>query len=222
MSCLMSVSNKWMCTEVELRFFVGLSYDEIADVLEICRETVKTGLGVNQDLAAPDAWRRIPWQLSGSIRRLGDGGMGVVYLAVQESLGRKVALKVNRRERMGSFEVAKRFWCDVAAVSELRHPNIVTVHGSGEEEEVRFFAMELVPGRGLNDVLAEAASRKERIQSPKILGWVKDIARALDCACVGLDHRHRRTADRAPLQFSSGAVTVPLTANGAVTVLLKE
>jgi len=124
------------------------------------------------------------------IRRLGDGGMGVVYLAVQESLGRKVALKVIRPERMGSFEVAMRFWREVAAVSKLRHSNIVTVHGSGEEGGVRFFAMELVTGRGLNDVLAEAASRKERLQTSKILEWIKDIARALECAHrAGIIHR---------------------------------
>jgi eukaryotic-like serine/threonine-protein kinase len=123
------------------------------------------------------------------IRPLGEGGMGVVYLAVQESLDRNVALKVIRPEQMGSFEMTKRFWREVEAVSSLRHPNIVTVFGSGEEEGVCYFAMELLPGKGLNDLLREAAGG-EKIPTPKILEWIGDIARALESAHeAGIIHR---------------------------------
>ncbi len=124
------------------------------------------------------------------IRRLGAGGMGVVYLAVQESLGRQVALKVLRLERAGSFEAETRFRREVGTISELSHPNIVTVYGSGEAKGIRYFAMELVPGKGLDDVLREASSRGEMIPTARILDWTRDIADALDYAHqAGIIHR---------------------------------
>ncbi len=124
------------------------------------------------------------------IRRLGKGGMGVVYLAVQERLGRQVALKVLRTDQAASFEAEKRFWREIEAVSKLRHPNIVTLFGSGEEKGVRYFAMELVPGQDLNEVLAEAASRGERIAPSRSLAWIREIARALAAAHqAGIIHR---------------------------------
>jgi len=124
------------------------------------------------------------------IRHLGEGGMGVVYLAVQEPLDREVALKILRPDRAGSFEAEKRFWREIKAASGLRHPGIVTVHETGEEQGVRYFAMELVSGRDLDDVLAEASSRGERIAIQKALVWAREIARALACAHeAGIVHR---------------------------------
>jgi len=107
------------------------------------------------------------------IRRLGEGGMGVVYLAQQESLGRQVALKVIRPDRMGSFEATKRFWREIEAISKLEHPNIVSVHGSGEEEGIRYFAMQLIPGDGLNEVLSAAVStsKEKRPSRYSIRSW---------------------------------------------------
>ncbi len=124
------------------------------------------------------------------IRRIGEGGMGVVYQAIQESLNRRVALKVIRSERMGSFEAESRFKREVEAVSNLRHPNIVTVYGSGEEQGVRYFAMELVRGKGLDEIYFQAASEKENISRPELLGWIRDVADALHCAHqAGIIHR---------------------------------
>jgi len=124
------------------------------------------------------------------IKKLGEGGMGVVYLARQESLGRLVALKLIRPERTGSFESTKRFWREVEAVSQLRHPNIVSVHGSGEEHGVRYFAMELVPGKGIDEMLREALLKAERLALAKVMAWGRDIARALVRAHeAGIIHR---------------------------------
>ncbi len=124
------------------------------------------------------------------VRRLGEGGMGVVYLAMQEPPGRPVALKILRPERAGSFEAEKRFWREIEAVSKLRHPNIVTVHGSGEEQNVRYFAMELVPGRDLDEVLAEASAQGSRLPTSQALVWARETARALACAHqAGIIHR---------------------------------
>ncbi|MFH2002548.1 MAG: serine/threonine-protein kinase [Planctomycetota bacterium] len=134
---------------------------------------------------AIDAEPGLPFEKLGEfrlIRRLGEGGMGIVFLAMQESLGRVVALKVIRRERMGSMEAQARFTREVEAISGLRHPNIVAVHGSGEEQGVRYFAMEHVPGRGLDEILADARQRNETIAKPKILDWVRSMALALESA----------------------------------------
>lgn len=124
------------------------------------------------------------------IERLGEGGMGVVYLAVQESLDRRVALKVIRPERAGSLEAEARFSREIEAIAGLRHPSIVTVFGSGEDQGVRFFAMELVPGEGLNEILHRAASEKEKVPTSVILRWIEGLARALDSAHrSGIVHR---------------------------------
>ncbi len=124
------------------------------------------------------------------IRRLGEGGMGVVYLAVQESLNRLVAVKAIRSERIGTFDAEARFRREVEAVSELRHPNIVTVFGSGDEKGVHYFAMEMVPGKGLDRVLRETRDRGEEIPKVRLLGWIEEIAGALDCAHrAGIIHR---------------------------------
>jgi len=116
------------------------------------------------------------------IRRLGEGGMGVVYLAVQESLGRLVAIKAMRAERLGSPEAQARFQREIEAISELRHPNIVTVFESGEEQGLRYFVMEYLPGDGLDRILRAARTKGEKISIPKLLGWIQGVASALDCA----------------------------------------
>ncbi len=124
------------------------------------------------------------------IRRLGEGGMGIVYLATQESLDRRVALKIIRPERMGSLEAKTRFRREADAVARLRHPGIVTVLGSGEEKGICYFAMELVPGRGLDRIVREASSRGETIPLRQALQWIVQVARALDCAHqAGIIHR---------------------------------
>ena len=124
------------------------------------------------------------------IERLGEGGMGVVYVALQESLDRRCALKIIRPERVGSLEAEARFGREIEAIARLRHPNIVTVFGSGDEKGVRYFAMELVEGQGLNEILHQAASKKEKIPINDVLAWIRDLARALDNAHrAGIVHR---------------------------------
>jgi len=124
------------------------------------------------------------------IRRLGGGGMGEVYLAEQESLGRQVALKIIRPDRLGFPEVTARFSREARMIAGIRHPNIVTVHDSGKERGVLYFAMELLPGEGLDEKFRHAGSQNKRIPLPELLSWFHGIASALAFAHeAGIIHR---------------------------------
>ncbi len=86
---------------------------------------------------------------------LGHGGMGAVYLALDTSLQRYVALKVIRESAAGSTasRTTDRLKQEAIAQARLNHPNVVTIHFVGEQEGRPFFAMELVPGRTLASLL---------------------------------------------------------------------
>lgn len=124
------------------------------------------------------------------IRRLDEGGMGTVYLAEQESLGRIVALKVIRPELHGSPTAAARFEREAQVIARLRHANIVTAFAVGVDRGVHYLALEFVPGRGLDEILSEAAAAGRRIPPPQAVTWAAQIARALECAhAAGIVHR---------------------------------
>lgn len=87
------------------------------------------------------------------IEEIGRGGMGVVYLAEQISLGRKVALKVLPFAAFLDSRCLQRFKQEAQAAAMLRHPNIVNVHCVGCERGVHYYAMELVEGESLLGVV---------------------------------------------------------------------
>ncbi len=93
------------------------------------------------------------------IRRLGAGGMGAVFLAEQETLGREVALKVIRPENLFFAGMRERFRREIEAVAKFRHPGIVQVIGTGEADGVPYLAMELLEGASLGEVLHELEGR---------------------------------------------------------------
>ncbi len=92
------------------------------------------------------------------LREIGRGGMGVVYEAEQPSLRRRVALKVLPPALAHDPRVLARFRREAEAAGRLRHPNIVPVFSVGESGGVPFFAMELVEGRSLAEVIRERAA----------------------------------------------------------------
>ncbi len=123
---------------------------------------------------------------------LGRGGMGTIYVAEQQPLGRKVALKVLHPNLGGAGhedpEFAKRFLLEAATLSQLAHPNIVVVHDYGSLEEDAascFMVMELVDGQTINDVL-----RQGHFDPLRALRITREIARALRAAHnLGVVHR---------------------------------
>ncbi|MCE9566630.1 MAG: serine/threonine protein kinase [Planctomycetes bacterium] len=86
------------------------------------------------------------------IRELGRGGMGVVFEAVQESLGRPVALKVLSSHAQFEMTKRERFVREAHAAANLHHTNIVPVFGVGEQEGLPYYVMQLIRGDGLNVV----------------------------------------------------------------------
>jgi serine/threonine protein kinase/WD40 repeat protein len=91
---------------------------------------------------------------------VGRGGMGVVYEAVQESLGRHVALKVLPFHRLTNPVLLERFRREAKAAAQLHHTNIVPVFGVGEHQGAHYYAMQFIRGQSLDVVLGEV--RRQR------------------------------------------------------------
>jgi serine/threonine protein kinase/Flp pilus assembly protein TadD len=88
------------------------------------------------------------------LRELGRGGMGVVYEAEQLSIGRRVALKVLPFAAMLDRQQLNRFKNEARAAGTLDHPNIVAIHSVGCERGVHYYAMQLIEGRSLAEIIA--------------------------------------------------------------------
>ena len=87
------------------------------------------------------------------LRKLGAGGMANVYLAEDEDLGRRVAIKI-LHERFAQDETfLERFRREAESAASLSHPNIVSIYDRGEVEDHPYIAMELLEGRSLKDVI---------------------------------------------------------------------
>src|ERR1051325_6700567 len=87
--------------------------------------------------------------------RIGAGGMGVVYLALDEALQRQVALKTLLPALAADPEFVARFKREAQSAAALNHPNITQIYSIGQEGRVPFFAMELIRGRSLETILKE-------------------------------------------------------------------
>lgn len=120
-------------------------------------------------------------------RELGAGGMGVVYLAIQKSLDRRVALKMIRDRCMSSPYHQQRFVAEARALGQLKHPNIVRVFDIGEIEGRPYFAMEYVEGCSLRDHLQLNGAVFSAEQAARL---IQQMADAMDESHLrGLIHR---------------------------------
>jgi serine/threonine protein kinase len=100
------------------------------------------------------------------VREIGRGGMGVVYEAEQESLGRRVALKVLPGHLLTDAKLRARFRRESQAAARLHHTNIVPVFAVGERDGLCFYAMQLIRGRGLDQVVREALPARGALPPP--------------------------------------------------------
>ncbi|MDF3129234.1 serine/threonine-protein kinase [Kiritimatiellaeota bacterium B1221] len=125
--------------------------------------------------------------------KLGEGGMGEVYLAKQLSLERDIALKIlpSRFTRENSFVV--RFLKEVHYQAKMDHPNIVTAYDAGEDNGVYFMAMAYVAG----ETLEEWLEREGTLPEKDALQVVRQVAKALEYASgeKGIIHRDIKPAN---------------------------
>jgi WD40 repeat protein/serine/threonine protein kinase len=116
-------------------------------------------------------------------RELGRGGMGVVYEADQQALGRRVALKVLPTMPGQDPKRVSRFKREVRAAARLHHTNIVPVFEVGEDAGVWFYAMQYIPGRPISDVLS--AIRRRRDGRPSALTQASESPPTQDTTGTG-------------------------------------
>jgi serine/threonine-protein kinase len=125
------------------------------------------------------------------IERIGEGGMGAVWKALDTRLDREVALKILPESLAGDPEKLARFESEAKAVAALNHPNIVTIHSVEEAEGKHFFTMELVDGKTLTELIPENGFKIERL-----LDLAIPIADAIRAAHEqGVSHRDLKPAN---------------------------
>ncbi|KFN47675.1 serine/threonine-protein kinase [Arenimonas metalli] len=111
------------------------------------------------------------------LRPIGEGGMASVFLALQESLEREVALKVMSPVLAANAEFAGRFVVEGKITAKLQHPNLVTVYDIGSHNGVYYLAAEYIPGGTLKERIAAGD-----LSVAHVLDIATDIAQGLDFA----------------------------------------
>ncbi len=125
------------------------------------------------------------------IDKLGEGGMGVVWRAVDTTLDREVAIKILPEEFSGNRDRLDRFEREAKLLASLNHPGLASVYGVHESNGTRFIAMELIPGEDLSDRL-----NRRPLPISESRSFARQIAEALEAAHRrGVIHRDLKPAN---------------------------
>jgi serine/threonine protein kinase len=125
-------------------------------------------------------------------RRLGRGGMGILYLAVEPGLERRVALKLIAPEAAAEEVFAKRFAEESRIAASIEHPNVVPIYAAGAESGVPYIAMRYVAGSDLG----RRITREGRLEPAEAVALIAQVANGLDAIhAAGLVHRDVKPAN---------------------------
>src|SRR5690242_10313818 len=114
-------------------------------------------------------------------RRLGSGGMADVYLAEDQELGRRVAIKILNDRHAHDEQFVERFRREAKNAAGLSHPNVVSIYDRGEADGSYYIAMEYLEGRTLKELIV----RNGPTPVPIAIDYVRQILSA-----VAFAHRH--------------------------------
>ena len=109
-----------------------------------------------------------------TLKKLGEGGKGIVYKARDTALNRVVAIKLLKSEVL-TEETYSRFMREAQAVAKLNHPNIVSIHDIGKEDGKQFFVLEFVDGMSLRELMGTYPEGKCDIQTVLRIGDRKSV-----------------------------------------------
>ncbi|HSR94854.1 MAG TPA: serine/threonine-protein kinase [Solirubrobacterales bacterium] len=125
-------------------------------------------------------------------RQLGRGGMGVLYLALEPGLERRVALKLIAPEAASDEVFSRRFAEESRIAASIEHPNVVPIYAAGEEDGIPFIAMRYVSGSDLGRRLA----REGRLEPAAAVRLIAQVGNGLDAIhAAGLVHRDVKPAN---------------------------
>jgi serine/threonine-protein kinase len=149
----------------------------------LCGAALEAGAARGASALAPGTLLDGKWLVE---KKLGEGGMGAVWLARDVVLDRPVAVKILREDLAHDGELLRRFEREARALAKLEHPNIVGIHAVGRHGGLPFLVMRHVEGHSLSAHLARATD----LSSEEILDLLRPLASALDCLHArGLVHR---------------------------------
>ena len=163
------------------------------------------------------------------LRQIGRGGMGVVYEAEQESLGRRVALKVLSASSLLDPKQVRRFEREAKAAAKLHHTNIVPVFGVGRQDGHHYFVMQFIAGLGLDVVLDELrrlrGGKSEVKPAPVVLSRISgltgaDVARSLLTGRFDADGPPEDASVTEPFDDAAPAANGPPADSGSSQVIL--
>jgi len=128
------------------------------------------------------------------IEKLGEGGMGIVYLAEDSKLKRQVAIKFLPQKISANSEEKKRFEIEAQAAAALNHPNIATIHAIEESDDQMFIVMEYIQGQELKAAVGAIGSVAQNLDI--IIGYAIQIASGLQAAHEkGIVHRDIKSSN---------------------------
>jgi len=183
-----TIRRSGLVEPAQLEELLALPPAERVDLRALARDLVKRGwltaYQINQIMLGREKELLLGQYVL--LERIGEGGMGQVFRARHQNLGRVVALKLIRQDRLGNALAGKRFRREIQAAAQLTHPNIVLAFDADQVGDTHFFAMEFVEGIDL----ARLVLKEGPLPAAQACDFIRQAALGLQHAFEkGLVHR---------------------------------